>query len=264
MSEQTPRRASGGGSTGRSAARKVPTDQKKPADQKKPTKGERTRATILDAATELFSRSGFHAVSLRDIAAHAGLTHAGLLHHFPGKEDVLIKVLGRRDRADAALLWAPDADERPEALLDATVRIVHRNMATPGMVGLYVKISGEAADPGHPAHAYFVQRYRVLREALTKAFSELFARHDPALHHDAGIVAGQFLALMDGLQTQWLLEPEAVDMHASVVAFLRQLGLTLELSPEPAPPTPATSETPQTSGTSSPPPVKEPHDTDRP
>ncbi|MFI7420570.1 TetR/AcrR family transcriptional regulator [Nonomuraea sp. NPDC049684] len=48
-------------------------------------KGERTRARILDSATELFSRSGFHAVSLRDIAAHAGLTHAGLLHHFPAR-----------------------------------------------------------------------------------------------------------------------------------------------------------------------------------
>ncbi|GGU97398.1 TetR family transcriptional regulator [Actinomadura cremea] len=245
MSEQTPRRASGGR---RAPARKGPTDRRGP------TKGERTRATILDAATELFSRSGFHAVSLRDIAAQAGLTHAGLLHHFPGKEDVLVKVLGRRDRADAALLWGPD--ERPEALLDAIVRIVHRNMRTPGMVGLYVKISGEATDPGHPAHDYFVQRYRVLRDALTKAFSELFAQPDPPLDHDAGIVAGQFLALMDGLQTQWLLEPEAVDMHASVVAFLRQLGLTLELSAEPAPPTPATSDTS--------PPAKEPHDTDRP
>nr|WP_245592510.1 TetR/AcrR family transcriptional regulator [Actinomadura rifamycini] len=227
---------------------------------------------MLDSATELFSRSGFHAVSLRDIAAHAGLTHAGLLHHFPGKEDVLIKVLGRRDRADAALMFAPGTDERPEALLDATVRIVHRNMRTPGMVGLYVKISGEAADPEHPAHDYFVQRYRLLRERLTAAFAELFAQPDPPLHHDAGIVAGQFLALMDGLQTQWLLEPEAVDMHASVVAFLRQLGLALELSPEPAPPTPAASARAAASGSSSPdtgsadpsPPAKEPHDTDRP
>ncbi|MFD0901846.1 TetR/AcrR family transcriptional regulator [Actinomadura sediminis] len=254
MSDQTPRRASGGRTTGRAAGRKGP------------TKGERTRATILDSATELFSRSGFHAVSLRDIAAHAGLTHAGLLHHFPGKEDVLIKVLGRRDRADAAMLFGPGTDERPEMLLDATVRIVHRNMRTPGMVGLYVKISGEAADPEHPAHDYFVQRYRLLRERLTKAFSELFARPDPPLHHDAGIVAGQFLALMDGLQTQWLLEPEAVDMHASVVAFLRQLGLTLELSAEPAPPTPATSGpgAPGPGPADPSPPAKEPHDTDRP
>ncbi|HEX2315673.1 MAG TPA: TetR family transcriptional regulator, partial [Thermomonospora sp.] len=35
---------------------------------RRPTKGERTRARILDSAAELFARSGFAAVSLRDIA----------------------------------------------------------------------------------------------------------------------------------------------------------------------------------------------------
>ncbi len=200
---------------------------------RKLTKGERTRASILDSATELFSKSGFHAVSLRDIAAHAGLTHAGLLHHFPGKESLLIKVLGRRDRVDARLLFEPGVRDRPEKLLGIIVGIVWRNMQTPGLVGLYVKISGEAADPEHPAHDYFVQRYRVLRERLTQALTALFAQADPPLAHDPALVASQLLGLMDGLQTQWLLEPEAVDMHASVVAFLRQLGLTIDFpSPE--------------------------------
>ena len=195
------------------------------------TKGERTRASILDSAAELFSKSGFHAVSLRDIAAHAGLTHAGLLHHFPGKETLLIKVLGRRDKLDAELLFAPGAADRPEELLGIVVGIVRRNMATPGLVGLYAKISGEAADPEHPAHDYFVQRYRLLRERMTQAFTALFAKADPPLTHDPALVAGQFLGLMDGLQTQWLLEPDAVDMHASVVAFLHQLGLTDDFVP---------------------------------
>lgn len=198
---------------------------------RKLTKGERTRASILDSAAELFSKSGFHAVSLRDIAAHAGLTHAGLLHHFPGKESLLIKVLGRRDRVDAELLFGPGVQDRPEELLGIIVGIVWRNMQTPGLVGLYVKISGEAADPEHPAHDYFVQRYRLLRERLTQAFTALFAQADPPLTHDPALVAGQLLGLMDGLQTQWLLEPDAVDMHASVVAFLHQLGLTIDFAP---------------------------------
>ncbi|MFC9972252.1 TetR/AcrR family transcriptional regulator [Spirillospora sp. NPDC127200] len=191
------------------------------------SKGERTRARILDSATELFSRSGFYAVSLRDIAAHAGLTHAGLLHHFPGKEDLLIKVLGRRDRADARLLFGPEA-ATPEGLLATTVGFVSRNMRTPGLVGLFVKISGEAVDPEHPAHRYFVDRYRLLRDQLTGAFTALFAQADPPLEHDPALAARQLLGLMDGLQTQWLLEPDAVDMHAAVVAFLRQLGLSIE------------------------------------
>ncbi|GAA2209620.1 TetR/AcrR family transcriptional regulator [Nonomuraea monospora] len=189
------------------------------------SKGERTRARILDSATELFSRSGFHAVSLRDIAAHAGLTHAGLLHHFPGKESLLIDVLSRRDEVDGELMHGRDVDLSPEELLDRIVDQVARNMGTPGLVGLYVKISGEAADPGHPAHDYFVKRYRRLRRQAAWLLGILFARSTPPLPHDPGAVAAQLIALIDGLQTQWLLDPDQVDMRAAVITFLRQLGL---------------------------------------
>jgi AcrR family transcriptional regulator len=189
------------------------------------SKGERTRARILDSATELFSRSGFHAVSLRDIAAHAGLTHAGLLHHFPGKESLLIEVLSRRDEVDGELMHGRDVELSPEELLDRIVDQVARNMGTPGLVGLYVKISGEAADPGHPAHDYFVKRYRGLRRQASWLLGILFAHSTPPLPHDPGAVAQQLIALIDGLQTQWLLDPDQVDMRAAVITFLRQLGL---------------------------------------
>lgn len=191
------------------------------------SKGERTRSRILDSASELFSRSGFYAVSLRDIAANAGLTHAGLLHHFPGKEDLLIRVLSQRDKVDAQLLFTPAADAEPQELLEKIVGIVARNMQTPGLVGLYAKISSEAGDPDHPAHTYFVERYRRLRERFTQMLSALFAGSTPPLTHDPATAALELVALMDGLQTQWLLEPEAVDMHASVVAYLTRLGLDM-------------------------------------
>ncbi|WP_242454487.1 TetR/AcrR family transcriptional regulator [Bailinhaonella thermotolerans] len=194
-------------------------------EPRRETKGDRTRARILDSATELFSRSGFHAVSLRDIAAHAGLTHAGLLHHFPGKESLLIQVLARRDEVDGRLMAGPDARATPEELLDRAVAQVARNMRSPGLVALYVKISGEAADPEHPAHDYFVHRYRRLRRDATWLLGELFRRADPPVPHDPAVAARELIALVDGLQTQWLLEPEEVDMREVVLAFLAQLGV---------------------------------------
>ncbi|NUR85212.1 MAG: TetR/AcrR family transcriptional regulator [Nonomuraea sp.] len=189
------------------------------------SKGERTRARILDSATELFSRSGFHAVSLRDIAAHAGMTHAGLLHHFPGKESLLIQVLSHRDEVDGELMGGPEDGLSPQDLLDRAVEQVARNMSTPGLVGLYVKISGEAADPEHPAHDYFVKRYRRLRGQAAWLLGALFEQHTPPLSHDPEAVAQQLIALVDGLQTQWLLDPGQVDMRAAVITFLKQLGL---------------------------------------
>lgn len=200
------------------------------AEPRRPSKGERTRARILDSATELFSRSGFHAVSLRDIAAHAGLTHAGLLHHFPGKESLLIEVLERRDRIDAEELFPgllrpgtppPEPGHRLRLLID----LVARNSRTPGLVALYTKLSAEATDPGHPAHHYFTRRYRFLRAELADLVRALREEAGRPADVDPGVVAGQLLALMDGLQTQWLLEPGAVPMEALVRDFLDRLGL---------------------------------------
>ncbi|WP_406141457.1 TetR/AcrR family transcriptional regulator [Streptomyces sp. NBC_01089] len=197
------------------------------------TKGERTRARILDSAAELFSRSGFNAVSLREIAACAGLTHAGLLHHFPGKEQLLLEVLSRRDETDAAWLFPrilePAAPEPPPAeRLRRVVELVGRNSRTPGLVGLYAKLSAEASGPDHPAHHYFVERYRRLRAELGALLGALFAAADPPVRAEPQAVAVQLLALLDGLQTQWLLEPGAVSMEDSVRDFLGRYGLPVE------------------------------------
>ncbi|MFD8437810.1 TetR/AcrR family transcriptional regulator [Streptomyces microflavus] len=207
------------------------------AEGARPSKGERTRARVLDSAAELFSRSGFNAVSLRDIAAHAGLTHAGLLHHFPGKGRLLLEVLERRDLIDARELFpgllrpgspAPEPARRLRLLLE----LVARNSRTPGLVALYAKMSAEATDPDHPAHAYFARRYRYLRTELTGIVADLQRAAGAGDAVDPGVVAGQLLALMDGLQTQWLLEPEAVPMEALVRDFLDRLGLLPTDDPE--------------------------------
>jgi AcrR family transcriptional regulator len=48
-----------------------------------------TRAAIDEAALELFARLGYHATSMRAIAAAAGVQPASLYHWYPGKEAIL-------------------------------------------------------------------------------------------------------------------------------------------------------------------------------
>lgn len=57
------------------------------------TKGERTRARILDAAGDLFIEHGIGAVSIRDIAAAAGVTHALVHRYFGTREQLLAAVV---------------------------------------------------------------------------------------------------------------------------------------------------------------------------
>lgn len=65
---------------------------------------EQTTTAILDAAEKLFAERGFTAVTVRDIAAGAGVSHA-LVHRYLGsKQDVYRQVLARRENVirDAA------------------------------------------------------------------------------------------------------------------------------------------------------------------
>jgi AcrR family transcriptional regulator len=60
------------------------------------TKGERTRAVLLDAAKRLFVSKGFHGTSMRAIADEAGLALGGIYNHFGNKEDIFVGVLMER------------------------------------------------------------------------------------------------------------------------------------------------------------------------
>jgi AcrR family transcriptional regulator len=50
---------------------------------------------ILEAAAELVSRSGFHAVSMADIGLEAGITGSGIYRHFESKSAILVALFER-------------------------------------------------------------------------------------------------------------------------------------------------------------------------
>jgi AcrR family transcriptional regulator len=57
------------------------------------SKGERTRAEILQAAHRLFLENGYHATSMRQIAQQAGIALGAAYNHFTSKEDIFLEVL---------------------------------------------------------------------------------------------------------------------------------------------------------------------------
>jgi TetR/AcrR family transcriptional regulator, acrAB operon repressor len=56
-------------------------------------KSERSRRLVLDAALDLFSRHGYGATSVRDIAEAAGISTGNVYHHFPDKEAIFKTLL---------------------------------------------------------------------------------------------------------------------------------------------------------------------------
>ena len=60
------------------------------------TKGERTRAALVEASYHLFLSRGYHGTSMRDIADEAGLALGGIYNHFATKEDIFVAMLMER------------------------------------------------------------------------------------------------------------------------------------------------------------------------
>ena len=65
-------------------------------------KGEDRKQRILAVAQRLLTRNGWRNTTLAQIAGEAGVTPAGLLHHFESKEQLLHAVLDIRDADDDA------------------------------------------------------------------------------------------------------------------------------------------------------------------
>ncbi|MCW3492688.1 TetR/AcrR family transcriptional regulator [Microbacterium sp. SSM24] len=177
-----------------------------------------TRVAILEAALDVFSASGYHSGSLRDIAKRAGISHSGLLHHFPDKISLLDAMLDHRDEIDAATIRQFTRDSA--SALHTLVHIAAINASKPGIVKLYAVLSTEAAAEDHPAHQHFVTRYARTRELVREAFAGL-ADEDRLGHgmtpESAAIGT---LAIMDGLQIQWLLDPAGIDMPQELAKYL--------------------------------------------
>lgn len=188
--------------------------------------GRATREQLLLAATALFAEVGYHAASLREVAARAGVSHPGLLHHFPSKAALLAAVLEQRDEQDDVALQVDVAAGVDP--LTALAHLVERNTRRPDVVQLFVTLSAEATARDHPAHDFFRRRYAdlVVRvEQYVQALAVEDRLRDGIEPHDA---ARLLVAAMDGLQVQWLLaasDGTPVDMVGAFRTQLRALVL---------------------------------------
>ncbi|MEU0405803.1 helix-turn-helix domain-containing protein [Streptomyces sp. NPDC006197] len=176
------------------------------------------REKILEAALAAYAEAGSRKVSVRDIAKRVGMTDAGVLHHFGSREALLTAVLQARDAAARAAHGSAADDLR------AGLDIVTHNASTPGLVKLFVDVAAAAAETDHPAHAFFEERYadgrRGLAEQLDRHARDPEAPHapEPVTPVDPEWAARILLAATDGLQLQWLLEPD-IDMAADLAAL---------------------------------------------
>ena len=189
------------------------------------TQAERTRASrekIIRSAIESFAQNGFRGAKMADIAKAANLTGPGLLHHFPSKTHLLMEVLKERDRVDSERMQAA-LQKSGKHFLDAGIELVEHNQTVPGLVQLFNLLVAESISPDHPAHEFFIERYQRGREHWVQAIKQAQQAGEVRSDISPTTLAALIFAMMDGLQVQWLLEPENIDMSGLFRAFVNML-----------------------------------------
>ncbi|WP_019926603.1 TetR/AcrR family transcriptional regulator [Nocardia sp. BMG111209] len=158
---------------------------------------------ILDAALDLFTTDGFRGATMRELAIRAGMSQTGLMHHFPTKDDVLIALLQRGDHRYRTR--SPETDDLPP--LDRLVAVVDDVVRDPALTALRRVLAAEAVAPDHPAHAYFRDRTTFFVGRAVTVFTELQDQGRLRPGATPAALGRCLVALLDGLQLQWLYDP---------------------------------------------------------
>lgn len=180
-------------------------------------KGEDRRQRILLAAERLLARNGWRNTSLAQIARNAGVSAAGLLHHFSSKEQLLHAVLDARDADDDT-----HAD-RSGDLIEEIQRVAERFARAPELVGTFTVLLAENVLPEAPLHDRMLKRYR----AAVDIVADLIRRGQDAGRYrtdfDAGIKAAEILAFINGMEMSWLLDP-SIPLNEVFTAYTETLA----------------------------------------
>jgi len=151
------------------------------------------RERILDSASELFYRDGYHAVGIDTIVERSGVAKMTLYRHFPSKDDLIAAYLERSNAEYWDWLEGEIAAvEDPKAKLVAAFDAVAWLATSPRCLGCtFQAAASEFPELEHPGHQVALDhKMRVLERLAGLA-------HEAKLRDPAGL-AEQLLLLMDG------------------------------------------------------------------
>jgi len=180
------------------------------------------RQQIVDAARRCFLRGGFHATSMQDVTAEAGLSIGAVYRYFPSKND-LVKAIAEQvvEEIDGVLKETAEPGLRLVDALDRAVDTIQDQLGPDGALRLAVQIWAEALL--EPAVAGFVggvyerirARFVALAE-LAQRSGELPAGADPKA------VGAVLFAMFPGYGLQHLLtgSPGPAEFKAGIRALI--------------------------------------------
>lgn len=162
------------------------------------------RTALTEAAARVIARAGIDAVTLRDVAAEAGLTTGALTHYFADKRDLMLCTfqasLGRR----LALRAEREPGDALGGLLASLEGALPLDDSRRCHWMVTVALCSQAAGDPELAAAQ-AGAYREFRDHVT----ELVRRAGLGPRSRAGALAEQLIAAADGIAMQALFDPHS-------------------------------------------------------
>ena len=184
-------------------------------------KTEVRRAEIAAACLALVVQRGHQEVTVPEVAERAGVTEATVTYHFPTKDHLFIAALEQADLDDGL-------PAHFDTLTDITQHlrlIIQAPAGHPNRLRLFTVEMANATDPDHPAHSWLLQRSQTVRQVFADMLRHLQAHGEAHPDIEPERFARQLIAVWDGLQIQWLAQPD-FDLATEVIETFHFLART--------------------------------------
>jgi len=193
-------------------------------------RGRKRRAEILHVARKLFAQHGFRGTSLAMLAEEIGITDAGLLYHFPSKNDLLLAVLEETDHEQETRM-AGDLNTADANYIASWAEFGKVLEDDPVLTALDVLMSAEHLQTASDFNEYFKRRYDTFRDRLVRSFEQGRKAGVFRLDFDPHIEAVLMLAALDGLRLQWLLSGGRISMADAMRYFIDHMEARIRSKP---------------------------------
>jgi AcrR family transcriptional regulator len=193
------------------------------------TQAERVEASdraLVDAAITLIAERGYDRTTLAAIGEAAGYSRGLVTQRFGSKEGLLWAVVRQLLGVWSAQALRPRVGDRVgvdalRATLDVYLEAVSRR---PQHIRAYYALLREADGPLPGVRDHIVQIHRDERDVIARWLADGQQLDLVRRDVDPRAEAVVFLGVLRGVTTQWLLDPD----HVDIVAALTQYGATLD------------------------------------
>ncbi len=168
-------------------------------------KQEEKYSKILEAATRVFAREGFHNAKIEDVAKEAGVAHGTVYLYFGGKDDLLISIFRENleelvEYVGSEVKKEANAEDKLRRMISLQIELIETNSELAELMLVEFPQTGKFLSNSviNDLAAYIDMIANILREGVAEgAFDDSI---------DANMIATVIYSGIQGIATRWILE----------------------------------------------------------